>query len=241
MGSVLGIVLLLAIVPLMLDLPRRRRLAAWFFALLALHGGAFLALEHGNHSHRELTQILALASVLAWLPLLTWMLRGFEWPRESRAWLASTLGWGVVLAASGILAFLPGILERVKFGDALVAHAHVALAGFVTSWNMGILATLMRDTPLGVALGARSWAIAWNVTLILHLAALAGLASLEVVAPGALVPAGAASSWLLLIRLVAGLGQLVVSGRWLTAAWRAVDGDAARPAACVPSLAGRAA
>lgn len=49
---------------------------------------------------------------------------------------------------SGWLTFLPGIPERLKFTNGLVAHAHLAMAGVVTSVNGMILNQLDPARPL---------------------------------------------------------------------------------------------
>lgn len=220
MGSVLGIVALFTLTPFMLGLTRSsRRIVVIAVTALALHGAVFAALDHGDRSHREPVQVVALASVIVWIPLLVAYLRAFDWP-AGRGWLIASAAWGVVLFASGLIAFLPGVLERWKFSHALVAHAHVALAGLVTSWNMLVLSVLLRGTRTGDVLASRRAASAWHATLSLHLAALAGLAALEQRAPGGLLPAGSLADGLLVLRATAGAGQLAVSSWWLAAPLR---------------------
>ncbi|MCC5024921.1 MAG: hypothetical protein J6386_19965 [Candidatus Synoicihabitans palmerolidicus] len=62
---------------------------------------------------------------------------------------------------SGWLTFLPGIPERLKFTNGLVAHAHLAMAGVVTSVNGMILNQLDPARPLrrGFALWQRAAAV----------------------------------------------------------------------------------
>ena len=225
LGSVLGIVAVFLVTPLLLKPARPSPRLRALLLLLAAHGLAFLALlvlVPGNRSHHDPVQVAALASTALWLPLLLRGLRPREagWPREARPWLLGAAAWGATLVATGIVAFLPGVLERWKFSHALVAHAHVALAGLVTSWNMLVLVSLLRGTATGGALGGARAAWAWHAALVVHVIALAGLAALEQRAPGGLLPAGRAADALLAVRLAAGAAQVVVSWHWLAAAWR---------------------
>ena len=93
-------------------------------------------------SHHEPGQIAGLALLLAWIPLVVGYARSFGWGAGSRPWLAAAFGWWLALVLTGFLTFLPGISERLKFTNALVAHAHLALAGLVTCLHAAILLSL---------------------------------------------------------------------------------------------------
>jgi cytochrome c oxidase cbb3-type subunit 1 len=59
-------------------------------------------------------------------------LRHFTWPAGSRRWLLAFAGWGAMLLITALFTFLPGVLDRWKFTNALVAHTHIAMAGMLT-------------------------------------------------------------------------------------------------------------
>jgi cytochrome c oxidase cbb3-type subunit 1 len=218
LGSTLGIVAVILLTPPLLGLVPRRAFLAWGAAgLLLLHGVAFALLD------------------------LVLVLRDLPWPESSRTWLRSSLAWGCLLVGTGLLQFLPGMLERFKFGHGLVLHAHVALAGFLTSWSFVVLTALSANRPLATALGDRGPALVWNVGLAAHLASLLGLAAVEQAAPSGLLAPGAWTTALLWARWLAGAVQLGVAMAWLGRAWTAMTGSSGCAADGTAQPAGRAA
>jgi len=205
MGSTLGMVAIVALVP-----------------LLAAHFGAFLLLDHGNHSHHEPAQIVGLASVAIWIPLLARHLSAFEWPHGARRWLAALAAWGVALVATGLVAFLPGLLERAKFTDSLVGHAHVALAGFVTTLGVVVLVALDPSGPLARAVDDRLAFVAWHAGLATHVVALGALGVIEQADAGALLRPDPGVNGLLALRVASGAVMLLASLRWASRAWAAL-------------------
>ena len=59
----------------------------------------------------------------------------------------------------------------------------------------------------------------WHGGLLVHLGALLGLGLMEAASPTGLLRAGLAADALLILRMIAGLVQLIVSWRWLRSAW----------------------
>ena len=47
-----------------------------------------------------------------------------------------------ILVVTGWISFLPGVSEAFKFTHALVGHAHLAMAGLITSVNAAIVVRL---------------------------------------------------------------------------------------------------
>lgn len=149
LGSTLGIISLFGFLPLFLQ-RKRTRPATWFWCALAASWACFLLMDHGSTSHRDRVQIAGLGVLVVWGPLLILYWRKFDWPEGVRSWLGAAYGWWLLLVVTGWLTFLPGISEPLKFTNGLVAHAHLAMAGLVTSVNAVILRTLgggMRGRP----------------------------------------------------------------------------------------------
>lgn len=153
LGSTLGIVGIFGVMPRMLGVAPpsagASRRAGWIF------GGAYgvsvviwLAINRGNSSHHDGEQILGLGALLAWVPLLIWWWRRYAWCDGARPWMKAALIWWAVLVVSGWITFLPEISERLKFTNGLVAHAHLAMAGLVTSVNGVILNELNPARPV---------------------------------------------------------------------------------------------
>ncbi|MDB6022201.1 MAG: putative rane protein [Pedosphaera sp.] len=145
--STLGIILILLVLPYGTRRPARakRRAIAWAWILFAAENLLCLALGRGNSSHHQRSQILGLGSLLIWMPLLPAYFNSFDWPAETKRWRNACLFWWGLLVVSAWLVFLPGLLDRFKFTDALVGHSHMAMAGFISSLNIFLLVTLLEE------------------------------------------------------------------------------------------------
>lgn len=217
LGSTLGIVTIFLLLPAFLRVPRRddalrplrliRNKPVW--TALAASWLVFAVTGHGNVSHHAPAQIAALAVLLAWIPLLALHWLAHAWPAAARPWLFAALGWWALLVASGWLAFLPGWSERMKFTHGLVAHAHLAMAGVVTSVNAVMLTVLARRAaPRGVFAG-------WQAGCAVQVAVLLALGAAESAHAAELFRGEAWTQALLGVRLAAGLLMTGASARWL--------------------------
>jgi len=190
------------------------------FIFLLIHFLAFAFLDHGDRSHHEIIQILALSSLLIWVPLLIRHFRRFEWPAGSRPWLLAFASWGALLALNGVFTFLPGILDHWKFTNALVAHVHIAMAGMVTSFNVLVLVILNERTSLRYNFEGTLVFWFWQIGTIVHALSMIAAGSLESMHPGWLFTGHPLMNALYLIRLFAGLFMLAASIKWLWLAHR---------------------
>jgi cytochrome c oxidase cbb3-type subunit 1 len=224
MGSSLGVVAIVLLVPVAAGLHRRTAARAIVrpVILLAAHLAWFLALDHGDHSNREPIQIAAVASLLVWFPVLRRYLRGFAWPGAGRRWMVALGAWSAALLATAIPTFLPGVLERWKFTNALVGHAHLAMAGFVSTLLVVLLIALNRDTPLRAAFGAPIPFVLWHAGGVLNVASMLVLGALEGARPGLVFRGPPVVGALYALRWVAGAAMLLSSMLWAREGFRAV-------------------
>jgi cytochrome c oxidase cbb3-type subunit 1 len=226
LGSTLAVVALMGAAPLLAGIrlrPRSRMLAMGAAAVLVCHVAIFAMLDHGDHSHREALEQLAVWSLLIWVPLLDGHLRGMCWPVACAPWLRGFRWWWGLLVASAATMFLPGVLERVKFTNVLVAHAHGAMAGVLTSIDVLLLEAVLGGTALADLFSDRRAFALWhggNASMIASLVA-AGL--LEGADPGFLFKPTAIATALYVMRAGAGTAMLFASLRWLRAAWARTD------------------
>jgi cytochrome c oxidase cbb3-type subunit 1 len=221
LGSSLGLVLLFLTAPLILGLPILRRSpmlkAAW--VLLALHYGWFFALDHGPRSHHEINQLVALFSLVVWWPILIHYMRHFFWPAGSRRWLNAFAIWGLILLATALFTFLPGVLDRWKFTNALVAHTHIAMAGLLSSFLVLVLIALDNTGRRRAALADTTRFILWHGGTYALTGILLWLGTVEADQPAALYFSGPASQTAYGVRLAAGVVMtLPVLGWFLNAA-----------------------
>lgn len=211
LGSTLGIVTVFLLVPVLLRAPltnaaRRPRGIA---AALAVNWLVFAAIDHGNVSHHMVAAIVSLGSLLAWIPFLAWHWRAYAWSDAARPWLHAALVWWALLVASGWVSFLPSVSEALKFTHGLVAHAHLAMAGLVTSVNGAMLTTLARRAaPTGVF-------ATWQTGCAVLVAALLALGSVESAHEAELFRSENWTQALLALRLAAGAAMTFASIRWL--------------------------
>ncbi|MBZ0112616.1 MAG: cbb3-type cytochrome c oxidase subunit I [Thermoanaerobaculia bacterium] len=217
LGSSLGIVSLFLATPWILGLELRgsSRVQAVLASLLGLHFLGFLLLPHGDQSHHELLQTFGLASLVLWLPLVAVALRGFSWPTGARRWLLGMGVWGGLLVTTAVTTFLPGFLEAFKFTDWLVAHAHLAMAGLVTSFNGLVLLVVARGTPWSEVLAAPIPFWMWQGGCALLVSSLAWAGFRESSFPGGLAIVDIVVQRLYLARWGAGLLMTLASMIWL--------------------------
>lgn len=248
LGSSLAVVALFVFAPALLEVspasPSVRRAGRRLVALLAAHAALFLLLAGaapGDRSNHDPLQIAAVASIGVWPPLLYPYLRRFRWPRPSGPWLAALAFWGFTLAATAVPSFLPGVLERSKFTHALVAHAHLAMAGLCSAFAMLVLVGVV--PRLRPALGEPIAFALWNGGTLVHVGALLAVGVLEAGDPTVVIRGAPVVSALYAVRLLAGVAMLGASVGWLRSGLAAVRAAAVpdRPALSAVEAAGRAA
>lgn len=177
--STLGIVIVLLILPY--GLGRKLRggqewiHAAW--CLFAVETTLSLSLGRENASHRLPMQFLGLGSLLPWIFLMPMYFKSFGWPDNSRLWLNALFFWWGLLLASAWTIFLPGLLDRFKFTDGLVGHSHMAMAGFVSSMNIFLLANLLGEKRR--VFDSRRAFCAWHAGTLGYIAAMFFAGSIE--------------------------------------------------------------
>jgi cytochrome c oxidase cbb3-type subunit 1 len=219
LGSSLAIVLILLVCPHLLEVAAKTgtspSISPFVRVWLAVSLLAFAFAGRGNQSHHTAGQIISLAILLPWPLVVASHWRGFQWSEGSGQWLRAALGWGFVLTVSGFVTFLPGISERLKFTNALVAHAHLAMAGLLTSINIVLLLNIAGGSRGLQVLASRRWFWLWHVGCATHVAVLSALGWLEGSNPS-LVPYGApVVDAAYGIRLASGVVMTVAGAGWL--------------------------
>ena len=162
LASTLGFAVLTAGIARML-FPRTPlpRMEMWGTGAVFAGGLAtYLVIRHGDVSHHGRDQVVGLAYTVFLGVALARFLRLFPWRSGTTCrWFVF---WWMLVATDGVLLFLPGVLERAKFSDALVGHAHWAMAGIVTSLNFLILENLPGS---GIRFGGITQCV-WNTTVL---------------------------------------------------------------------------
>ncbi len=211
LGSTLTVVALLLLLPRTLRLTGTPRSGRWYVALWVFEFVAFILLEWRGGTHRQIEQILGLALLIPWVWLIPRCLLDFTWPKETVFWRRSALLWWGALVLLGWAEFLPGILDRMKFTNGLVAHSHLAMAGFTSSYVL-LLSVALGGRKMGELL--RRGSMLWQGSVIVYVMAMIACGWLE----------GAEYSWmsemplwrtaLYVVRLLCGLVMLGVSWQW---------------------------
>jgi len=216
LGSTLCVIAILIGTPLLLGLRGITQRSVFVtFGALAVHTAFFVVVGQGDHTHREPLQIAAVATLLVWAWLLPRWLGRFAWPAGSRSWLMAFLAWGGVLLASAVPMFLPGLLDRIKFTNALVGHAHLAMAGMATSFTALLLVVLNQETRLSDVLCDRAAFVLWNAGNAVQVSVLVGAGALEAVDPGIVFRGDPSITVLYMVRAAAGAAMLAAAVRWI--------------------------
>lgn len=209
LGSSLIVVGLMLMLPRVAarKLPGRKPRAVWmFFAASWLVFGVTEAMG-GTHFHA-----VQLGAMLMLLPWAWWIPRdwaGFVWPEGAAVWRGAMLAWWGVLVVSGLLMYQPGVLDHLKFTHGLVAHSHLAMAGYTTSFCALLLVLLS-----GRRIGGTASVVAWHLATLAMIVVLAGMGWKEGGEPSWMGSQAVWREWGLALRSVCGLLMLGVSAHW---------------------------
>lgn len=117
-----------------------------YWILLLVHFLIFVFIsDHGSISNDNLGQIVAIASLIIWPFLLIKLF--FKNPSSAylRSWKLSMFVWFGILSISALIMFLPSVLSYAKFTSIIVAHTHLAMAGFLSSFSFLVLGSIIDD------------------------------------------------------------------------------------------------
>jgi cytochrome c oxidase cbb3-type subunit I len=210
LGSAMIVVALMLLLPRAVSCDGTGRAGRGTWAYFAFCWISFGVAEVVGGTHFDWWQNVSLLLMPPWAWLLARDWNGFSWPPESRLWRLATFGWWGLLVLTGYLMYFPWILDRIKFTQGLVAHSHLAMAGFTTSFCALLIVTLT-----GRGIGGRLSITIWHLAAVVMIATLAVMGWRE----------GAGPSWMLgnppwrelglAIRSACGLAMFLVSGTWL--------------------------
>ncbi len=187
---------------------QKRSRGIWiYFALSWIVFGVTEAMGGTHHDPHQIFSMLFLLPWVWWLPR-DWA--GFEWPEGSRVWRAAMFGWWGMLVVTSLLMYRVGVLDRIKFTEGLVAHSHLAMAGFTTSFCALLLVLVTRRR-----MGGNVSVVTWHAAALAMIVVLAAMGWRE----------GADPSWMsakplwrevgLVARALCGGLMLAVSVLWL--------------------------
>jgi cytochrome c oxidase cbb3-type subunit 1 len=216
--ATLGVVLILLAVPF--GVARRREglrpIAIFSCAVFFVEAVLTALLGFGDVSHRISSQYLSLASVLVWIPLIRAYYAHFEWTPATRRWRTAFLAWWAGLVITGWVMFLPGVLDRVKFTDALVGHSLLAVAGFLSAYVIFILVQILGEQDAWIL--NRTWSFyAWNLGVLAYVIVIMIAGWIEGADPAFTIVPGVARNTFYIIRLLTGIAMLAGSAEWLLA------------------------
>ena len=210
MGSTLLVVVLMLMLPRTTGIKGRGTAISgtWWFFVFALV--VFGLAEAKGGGHYDWWQIGAMLIELPWIGLIIYDWAGFQWPECARVWRKPVLFWWTLLSLTAVGMYFPGILDHIKFTQGLVAHSHLAMAAFTTSFCALILSVIT-----GRSIGSARTVRGWNLTVFIMLMTLATLGWCEgqnaewMIVPATWRQAG------MFIRAVCGAYMLAASASWL--------------------------
>jgi len=218
--SALVVIAILLLLPFGLTHRARRRAKqitiAW--SVFAAEVLLCLALGRTSVSHHRPIQYVSLGSLLVWLPLTPAYFRAFDWHPNTRRWRVAFLCWWSILLPTGWCLFLPGILDRIKFTDGLVAHSLLAMGGFASSLLIFVLVQLLGEN--GWILG-KAWPFyLWQASVFAYVALMVFAGWREGIEPAFVMTPGVARNTIYVLRLLLGILMLIASAEWLISARR---------------------
>jgi cytochrome c oxidase cbb3-type subunit I len=216
--SSLGIVLILLLLPFGISrrISSHGRLISLSWSLFAAEEALCALLSRADVSHHHPAQYLALGSLIVWLPLMRLYYRAFTWNAATRRWRTAMLWWWGGLVVSGWLLFLPGILDRAKFTDALVGHSLAAVAGFLSAMLIFMMVELLGERDAWIL--NRTWSFhMWNWGVLAYVLVMTIAGIMEARDPAFTIVAGPVRNALYILRLITGLMMLAASVEWLVA------------------------
>lgn len=216
--STLGIVLILLALPFSVARRRSglRRVAVIAWGAFLIEALLCVLLGRADMGHHAPAQYLSLASVLVWIALVPAYYDRFEWVIATRRWRTAFLMWWSGLVVSGWVTFLPGVLDRLKFTDALVGHSLVAVAGFLSAYIVFILVQILGERDAWIL--NRTWSFyAWNLGVLAYVVVMMIAGWFESTDSAFTIAPGAARDCIYVIRLLTGISMLAASAEWLVA------------------------
>jgi cytochrome c oxidase cbb3-type subunit I len=206
----------LIVVGLMLMLPRlaavslgkKKSPGIWIF--FAVSWIVFGVTEAMGGTHFQTVQIGAMLFLLPWVWWIPLDWAGFSWPEGSAVWRVAMFAWWALLVISGFLMYLPGALDHLKFTQGLVAHSHLAMAGFTTSFCVLLLVLLT-----GKRIGG-GWSVAlWHAAALVMIVTLALMGWKEGDGQTWMLEQPAWRAWGMGVRSACGGLMLWISVHWL--------------------------
>lgn len=229
--STLGVVLILLAVPF--GVARRKQrwrpVAAICWIVFAVEAALMFSMGPGDISHLVPAQYLSLASVLLWIPLIPAYYAQFVWTPATRRWHKAFIAWWCGLVLTGWVMFLPGILDRIKFTDALVGHSLLAVAGFLSAYVVFILIHVVGEKDAWIL--NRTWSFhAWNLGVLAYVIVIMIAGWIEGADPAFTIVPGTMRNTLYILRLLTGISMLAGSAEWLLASLTLkIESAAAKP------------
>lgn len=216
LGSTLSILFLLLILPMMCGCEKRDGLSRWAklcWSAFGLETLLVMLMKQGNSSHRELEQILGLGSLVIWMPLMPVYFKFWNWRPGVLKWSHATMAWLLLLILTGWLSFLPGWLDHLKFTNGLVAHSHVAMAGFCSSFLMLLMGQVLPEKCGRLLCREREFAY-WQLAVAGYVVLMWYSGWNEGNDAGFVIMQGEGMIKIYLLRVVCGLVMLWASFRW---------------------------
>lgn len=214
LNSTLSVVCLFLLLPRTLGLCRNS--SSMEKLLWVLFAGAIVLGLLANRlppSHDHPGQIAALATLAIWPPLVASWYSRLKWTGPSKHWRRALFLWFGLLTLHGIIAYLPGVLDQVKFTNALVAHSHLAMAGFTSSFVIFLIQQVVPE-DLARTFDHRASFWMWQAASLVYVAVMTVAGLHEAGSPGFTVSPGVTYFVLYSIRLLCGLALFASSYHW---------------------------
>lgn len=134
LGSTLMVIGMMLLLPRIAGLPTKPSGSKRTWGFFGICMAVFIMTEAMGGTHFDVWQIGAMLCLVPWAWIIPKDWKNFTWPAETLAWRIAAMTWWGILVISGVTMFFPSLLDHLKFTQGLVAHSHLAMAGFTTSF-----------------------------------------------------------------------------------------------------------
>jgi len=209
LGSTLIVIGMMLLLPRIAILPTKQPASKLTWIFFGFCWAVFIITESFGGTHFDVWQIGAMLCLVPWAWIIPQDWKKFTWPAGTLTWRFAAISWWGILVISGVTMFFPNLLDHLKFTQGLVAHSHLAMAGFTTSFCALLIVSVTNKK-----MGGKFTILLWNAAALGMIGTLAWLGWRE----------GDGYSWMithpqwreagLIMRSFFGAIMLVVSALW---------------------------
>jgi cytochrome c oxidase cbb3-type subunit 1 len=161
LGSTLIVIGMMLLLPRIAGIPTKKPASKLTWIIFGICWAVFIITESFGGTHFDVWQIGAMLCLVPWAWIIPQDWKKFTWPSGTLTWRFAAISWWGILVISGVTMFFPSLLDHLKFTQGLVAHSHLAMAGFTTSFCALLIVSVTNNK-----IGGRFTISLWNAAAL---------------------------------------------------------------------------